>query len=210
VPLPIVYSCADHGDVTKYKQFTDLYGSEPDPKDQPSLKKQKGHHKPIQKVKNNKLYNNNKARAFIQCSACFKIRVIYVPTENECLTKREKLVIRALEESAEYICGAELTMYKQLESQEANEASRKESTIYLTEEQRAEPNKEFQFYLKAHLTCETPMEEAYFKGQRLAKKKHMLSLWSFRQSCPTTIRTRNERLFLSLPPLHNMQEQPWR
>ena len=82
MPLPLLDACTDQGDVAKYKDFADLYGSEPDPKCQPSLKVQKGHRDPIQRTKNNKRYNNNRARAFIQCSACSKPRVIYVPTEN--------------------------------------------------------------------------------------------------------------------------------
>ena len=74
-----------------------------------------------------------------------------------CLTKRKKLVVRAFEESGEYVCGSELSKYKQIKIQEANGASSRASTIDLTEEQRTEQNKEFQFYLKAQLTCETPM-----------------------------------------------------
>lgn len=174
MPLPLVEESTDGGEVQKYKEFRDLYGSEPNPKDQPSLKTSKTNNKSGSGTKNAKLYNSNKARAFIQCSACSKARVIYVPKENECLTKREKIVIRVLEEAGEYVCGAQLTQYIHFESQrEQNKISSDESLIVdLTDEQRTEQDKEFQFYLKENLTCETPMEEAYFKGQRLYHKRN--------------------------------------
>ena len=59
-----------------------------------------------------KLYNANKARAFIKCSACSKPRVIYVPNESASLTKEERHAIKMIEEAGEYVCGAEMTQYK--------------------------------------------------------------------------------------------------
>ena len=41
-----------------------------------------------------------------------------------------------------------------------------------TEGERTLQDKEFQFYMKESLTCEMPMEESYFQGQRLYHKRN--------------------------------------
>jgi hypothetical protein len=85
-----------------------------------------------------------------------------------------------------------------------NGASSRASTINLIDEQRAEQNKEFKFYLKAQLASETLMEEAYFKGQRIYHKKNK-NIYSHCGLQDNHIQkpTGDERLFLSFPPLHS-------
>ena len=163
LPLPLKKANGEDGKI-HYKDFDDLYGTEPNHSDQPSLKSSKASSKG-----EHGLYTASRAKSFLTCSHCAKPRVIYMAGSQQRLTKEEKGFIQQVNEGNRYVCGSEIPKTDHIESR-GNEVVNSDNE---DSQEAGGYSGEHQFFLRDGLTCETPVESTYFFSQGLSTKRNL-------------------------------------